>query len=270
MTLFAASQGSGPDIVLVHGWGLPGQVWDETARRLSTRYRVTVIDLPGYASSPYNHDGCGSLAALARQVAAAAPPQALWIGWSLGGLIALQIALDYPERVKSLVLVASTARFTQAPDWPHAVAVEVLDDFARDLTADYRATIRRFLALQARGSEHARADIHKLAAHLAAQEETSIAALQDGLNVLRDSDLRARAAAIRCPVLLILGERDTLVPLAVDKALASLFQMAYLHTIKGAAHAPFLSHPQEFIKAVSEFLDEKLPGHQRAGHASAG
>ena len=88
-------------------------------------YRVTVVDLPGHGYS--RGFGVGlTLPVLAETVAAAVPAPAVWVGWSLGGLIAQQVALTMPERVSRLALVNSTACFTQRPDWPHAVALPVL------------------------------------------------------------------------------------------------------------------------------------------------
>ncbi len=65
-----------------------------------------------------------SISPIARVRIAAATPRALWLGWSLGGLVALRAALDYPANVRGLVMIASSPRFVSAPDWPHGVAAD--------------------------------------------------------------------------------------------------------------------------------------------------
>jgi pimeloyl-[acyl-carrier protein] methyl ester esterase len=74
------------------------------------------------------------------------PEGALWLGWSLGGLFALQAALTRPD-LRGLVLAASSPRFVAAPDWPRGTPASALAGFADDLRNDYAGTIGRFLAL---------------------------------------------------------------------------------------------------------------------------
>lgn len=267
MKLFTRTQGDGPDLVLLHGWGLHGEVWSEVAPALAAHYRVTLIDLPGHGrSTPL--DGAGSLHALTQQVLDAAPPAAAWLGWSLGGMIALHAAFTQPQRLTRLVAVAATPRFVQAPDWPHAVETRLLDDFALALTCDYRATVQRFVALQTRGAPHARAQLRALNAQLFSHGEPDPAALRAGLEVLRGADLRGEICAINCPTLLIGAEHDKLVPVAALKNFVLMLPAGRLHIIGGAGHAPFLSHAREFIRTVKEFLDETIAGNRRAGPPS--
>jgi pimeloyl-[acyl-carrier protein] methyl ester esterase len=84
--------------------------------------------------------------------------------------------------------------------------------------------------------------------------ELDNAALRTGLEILRESDLRADVPRIRTPVLLIAGERDALVPAAATAALATGLPQARAHLIERAAHAPFLSHLDEFCSEVRNFL----------------
>ncbi len=255
MKLFSqtAGQQQGPDLVLLHGWGLHSGVWDETAAQLAQRFRVTLIDLPGHGRSPAPV-GPYALPALAQALAEAAPAQAVWIGWSLGALAAMQVAALHPARVSSLVLVTATPRFTQAADWLHAVAPQVLDEFHAALAADHRATLRRFLALQLRGSEGARTTQQRLETVLFRHGVPDVAALGAGLALLRDSDLRRDLDAIHCPALVVAGERDTLTPPAAQRYLAEHLPQAQLSVIAGAGHAPFLSHGAAFMRDLSMFL----------------
>ena len=116
------------DIVLIHGWGLHAIVFDDIVPALLERFRVTVVDLPGMGQSPLPNDPY-TLDFLADQVAAVMPARAHLLGWSLGGLVALRLALDHPDRVQSVVTVATTPRFTAADDWPAAMKPDIFNAF---------------------------------------------------------------------------------------------------------------------------------------------
>lgn len=251
--LYTQSQGAGPELVLVHGWGLNGDVWDELVAALAGRRRVTVVDLPGYGRSPLG-EAPYTLAWLAERLAAAVPRRAAWLGWSLGGLACQQLAIDHPQRVERLILACSTPRFVRGPGWPCGIDPEVLTRFAWDLAADFRGTLLRFLALEARGSDHARDELRALRERVFRHGEPALRAVQAGLNLLRDSDLRDVLGQIDCPTLYAAGERDQLVPAVAARTSAQLMKTASHAVVKGGAHAPFLSHRAEFAALVEEFL----------------
>lgn len=246
--------GAGPDLALLHGWGMHGGVWGGVRDALARRFRLHVVDLPGYGASPaldlYGLEG------LARAVAAALPEKVAVCGWSLGGQVALEMALLYPDQVERLVLTAATPCFTAQEDWPWAVQREVLLEFAAALETDYEGTLKRFLALQARGDEEAKAVLKKLRETLFVNGRPGAEILRAGLKILLESDLRSRVAAIKAPTLLLHGERDLLTPLGAARWLVEEIGGARLEVVAGAAHAPFLSHPDGFIESLSGFLHD--------------
>lgn len=255
MTLFAHTQGNGPDIVLLHGWGLHGGIWADVATELARHNRVTCIDLPGHGRSaalPLAAD----LATVAAQLAAAAQVPALWVGWSLGGLLAMQVALTAPANVRGLVVVAGSPRFVRGDDWPQAIEDAVLQEFARSLDEDFEATLGRFLALQVRGSAAAGATLRALRARVLEQDPPQAAALRSGLTLLRESDLRARLSEIACPTRFIFGARDLLAPAAITGDLTRLMPMARCSVIEGAGHAPFISHADQFMALLGAALHD--------------
>ncbi len=253
MTLFSDTLGAGRDIVLLHGWGLHSGVWDATARALAQHFRVTRIDLPGHGRSPHMPQPA-SLNAWADRILQAAPAQAVWLGWSLGGMVAMQIAATHPERVAKLILIASTPKFARSADWPHAMTSELLTQFAEALELDYRKTIRRFLALQLRGSAHERETLASLNREVFLHGLPAAAALQGGLAILRDTDLRPLLPRITCPTLVMAGDRDLLIPLPACDYLAMNLPNGKLLTLAKSGHTPFLSHSCEFLPALNEFL----------------
>jgi len=246
------SFGQGPDLVLLHGWAMHGGVFEPLVTRLAKHYRLHCVDLPGHgrtiAASQFALDG------IADELAARWP-RALWLGWSLGGLVALRLALRHPRAARALVLVAASPRFTVAPSWPCAVAPAVFEQFASALATDLPRTLERFLALETLGAEHAQEERHWLRSLIQAVPQPSATLLTQGLGVLHDSDLRDQLPQLRCPSVWIGGRRDRLVPpLALQRA-AELAPGAHAVILEQAAHAPFIGRPNAFVEALQPFLE---------------
>lgn len=241
--------GAGSDIVLLHGWAAGRGVWDDVAGALARAHRVCRVDLPGHgaASGPLGSD----VDAIADAVLAGAPPRAAWIGWSLGGLVALAAAARQPDRLRALHLVACNPRFIAAPDWP-GIEPPLFAGFAHDIVGDPVATHDRFLALQVAGSARARTALRALRAARARDGLPATDVLVAGLDLLARTDQRGRLAAVSCPVHAILGALDPLVPAALGTELAAAGVDP--RWIPGAGHAPFLSHPDLFMAAVEDAL----------------
>jgi pimeloyl-[acyl-carrier protein] methyl ester esterase len=237
--------------VLLHGWGLHGGVWRDTALALAADHRAISVDLPGHGHSAPVPGAC-TLDEIADAVAAILPPHCRLIGWSLGGMVAMHLAARFPDRVGRLILVATTPRFVTGPAWDHAIAPEVLEGFAARLRADPAGTVRQFLALQVLGSEDERRTLLRLRALLAAAPPPHAAALEAGLAILRHTSLLPLLDSITQPVTLIHGRRDTLIPWTAARALQERLPQARLHILPGAAHAPFLSHADEFLRIARE------------------
>lgn len=191
---------------------------------------------------------------LAEAVAQRLPAPATWVGWSLGGLVAMTVALQSPSPAARLVLVSSTPRFVQAPDWPAAMHPELLTQFAEELTLDYRATLQRFLSLQVGMDAAGRAQLKILRHEMFRHGEPDAAALIGGLAILRDTDLRSRLPQITCPALVIHGAHDRLASLPASLYLQAHLRDAQRVCIEHAGHAPFLSHPDQFHRLLQDFL----------------
>lgn len=255
MNLHTQTLGTGPDVVLLHGWGLHAGVWTDVANALAaTGFRVTPIDLPGHGRSDSIDEY--TLEHIAAHVARVAPARATWVGWSLGGMVAMHLALEQPQRVAGLVLVASTPQFVRADDWPHAMEVSALESFAQALQYDYAQTLQHFLALQTLSSAQGKDTLWHLR-DTVIQHPPQPDALHGGLVILRNTNLRPQLNKITCPVQLIFGQRDKLVPSAAGAAIQMQIPHASLNVISDAGHAPFLSHHEEFMNCVIKFFSEQ-------------
>ncbi len=257
---YAGTGGSGAPLVLIHGWGMHGGIWGDVVPQLALRFRVLCVDLPGYGHSiPPSPLGGGvggesALDTIVNALSTQFDEPLMVCGWSLGGQIALRWAQLHPAQVKKMVLVASTPCFMERGDWQFGMAQATLQQFAAELERDYAATLRRFLALQVRGSENERELLLTLRACLFSRGEPDLTALREGLEILRDADLREELPAIRQPALVIAGERDKLTPPDASFHLARSLPDARAVVIAGAAHTPFLSHPLIFLQHLNEFL----------------
>jgi pimeloyl-[acyl-carrier protein] methyl ester esterase len=255
MTLFHQTLGQGCPLLAIHGWGFNSAVWQEVQASLAPEYSVTTLDLPGYGRSPaLDHDG--TLRTWAKLAAELVTLPAVWMGWSLGGLIALKAARIVPEKVRALVVVASSPRFVRSEDWRYGIPESLLRHFTLALEHNYRSTLDRFLMLQAGQGEHTKVVVRRLRQGLSQHGLPRRQALREGLEVLRVADLRADLAEIRCPTLVVLGARDTLVPACVGQAMAGLHPGWQVVVIPKSGHIPFLSHPQKFLASLSVFLNE--------------
>ncbi|WP_431224636.1 pimeloyl-ACP methyl ester esterase BioH [Serratia sp. L9] len=238
------------DLVLLHGWGLNAEVWGCMLQRLAPHFRLHLVDLPGYGRS--QGYGALSLSQMAEVLLVAAPERAYWLGWSLGGLVAGQIALMQPERVAGLITVASSPCFTAQEQWP-GIRPEVLSGFQQQLSDDFKRTVERFLALQTLGTESARQDARLLKNVVLNQPMPSVEVLNGGLEMLRTVDQRQQLMALTLPVLRIYGYLDGLVPRKVANLLDELWPNSSSIVIAKAAHAPFISHPEEFSRTICQF-----------------
>ena len=235
------------DLVLLHGWGLNAGVWDCITPQLASHFTLHVVDLPGYGRS--SGFGALSLEEMAQQVLKKAPEQAIWLGWSLGGLVASQIALQHPQRVLALVTVASSPSFSAHDDWP-GIKPEVLSGFQQQLSDDFQRTVERFLALQTMGTESARQDARALKSTVLSLPMPSIEALNGGLEILKTADLRQPLAALPMPFLRLYGRLDGLVPRKIVPLLDAMWEQSESIVFDKAAHAPFISHPHDFCQPL--------------------
>ncbi|WP_076589072.1 pimeloyl-ACP methyl ester esterase BioH [Vibrio ostreicida] len=249
-TLYWQSKGQGADLILVHGWGINSAVWDQTIERLCQSYRVHVMDLPGFGHSHHHH--FNSMEHLAELVLEQAPERAIWLGWSLGGLLATHIALHYPTRVAKLITVASSPRFAAEKKW-RGIQPNVLTSFTDQLVADFQSTINNFMSLQALGSPSARQDIKHLKRSVLTRPLPNPRALHTGLQLLANTDYREALSSVSIPTLRLYGRLDGLVPVGVAKAVDALMPNSESYVFNASSHAPFITELDDFCQQVAQF-----------------
>jgi pimeloyl-[acyl-carrier protein] methyl ester esterase len=242
--------GQGRPLVLLHGWGMESRVFASWRPFLEAHFTCVSYDLPGHGQTPCAPSGLAWSASLEglRQMLAQEAPKPLLLGWSLGGLLALGIALQHPELLDGLVLVSSSPAFCQRSDWSPAIPAATLEDFAQRLREDPQGTRRRFLALQVLNDPQGRRALEGLSVWPMPDQRC----LADGLGLLREVDLRAQLTALPMLVHLLHGRQDRIVPIGAADYLHTRLSGSRIIRLERVGHAPFLAQPQACAQALLE------------------
>lgn len=243
---------SKPIIAMVHGWGMNACVFDTLAERLTDEFDVRALNLPGHGGRAALSSN--SLQSWADDLVSQLPVNTTLLGWSLGGQAAMRAALDYPGIVSRLILLSTTPKFVASNEWPHGLALSDLQAFGTDLLGNQEATLLRFLSLQTRGVPNQKALLQQLRTAFREAPDASLDALQQGLQQLCDTDLRAGLSALQQPTLVLHGALDTLTPAAAGTWLAEHLPHARHIEYARAAHAPHLSHGDDVAADIGRFI----------------
>ncbi|MDO9596685.1 MAG: alpha/beta fold hydrolase [Azoarcus sp.] len=231
---------SATPVVLLHGWAMTPAIWRPLQAELARDCSVFAPALPGHHDAPAAAGA--TLTEWTDALSAALPDRATVVGWSLGAMLALDLAARHPHKVSSLVLIAANAKFVAADDWAHGLPAATVAAFQSGYATAPEATLRRFLALQTLGDPARRTLLPLLeAARQPHPGASPIPALADGLRILAESDLRPQLAAVTQPVTLVHGAGDALMPVAAAHWLADALPDAHLSVFDDCGHVPFLT-----------------------------
>ena len=243
--------GEGPDLVLLHGWAMHGGIWGSVRDLLSQQFRLHLVDLPGHGWSPACEPA--TLAHLTDIIANILPERCIVGGWSLGGQIAMELALRESTPVEKLILISTTPCFAKRDDWESGMEPKLLQLFWENLKLNYATTINRFLTLQMSGDRDASKVLSQLRQHFFQRAEPEPEALEKSLQILQQSDLRGRIAAIRQPVLIVHGDNDVITHPAAAEWMHQQLSQSQRVLFPHCGHAPFLSYPDQFVTCLNEF-----------------
>ena len=251
--LYTETHGHGKPLVMVHGWGMHSEIWREFALLLAEDFQVTLVDLPGHGRSEALDEY--SLSRVVAKLANALPESAVWLGWSMGGAVVLQLAQDFPDQIKGCLLVCANPKYSSSSDWSMAMDNNLLEEFAQAVRENDQLTLARFTGLMTQGEGKLTRNLLRFVRKLLPQAPTADRnALLWGLEVLNNADLRTTYQQIKHPLCVVLGENDPLVPSQVGVQLKSLNPNADVHVVKNAGHLPFLSQQQTMISLVTTFM----------------
>ncbi|KTC93513.1 alpha/beta fold hydrolase [Fluoribacter dumoffii] len=240
MNVNIRSYGEGLPLVFFHGWGFDSRIWLPLVPQLSRDYQIILIDLPGFGHTPIMEWELFKKFLLEQL-----PKHFALIGWSMGGLYAIRLAVEEPDRVYKLINIASSPRFLYTDLWP-GVSPEVFKKFYKQLFAKPESTLKEFMELNGLTS----ADRLK---HLP-ERLPSPEGLQSGLNILESWDLREELSNFGNPAYFMFGRLDPIVPVKTMNSMQLNYPDFNYLLFKRAAHIPFLSHMDLFIEEFRGFM----------------
>ncbi|MDT8908651.1 MULTISPECIES: alpha/beta fold hydrolase [Pseudomonas] len=235
-------------LILLPGWGLgvsPLEPLAAALHGLDEHLRVEIEPLPTLASS--------DLGQWLDELDATIPQDAWLGGWSLGGMLAAELAARRGEHCCGLLTLASNASFVVREHWPSAMAGSTFDGFLAGCVADPRQTLKRFSLLCAQGCGDPRGLSRLL---LAGAPSLSPEVLLAGLQVLAQLDTRVALQRFRGPQLHLFAGLDALVPAEVASDLLALLPDVEVGLIEQAGHGFLLEDPHGVAGAIQAFLHE--------------
>lgn len=253
----------GPNLVLIHGLGGAVEVWRRVLAPLARHHRVVALDLPGCGRSQappaYPADTLGFFAATVLGLMdALAMPTARVIGSSLGGAVALEIAIRAPARIESLIL-ANSAGFSREVAWPlRLMSVPGVGEALTQPRREHAAlALRNCVADPACITEDDIDQAYALATLPGAQAAflrlLRVYCSLLGLQRATLHHLAQSAPSITAPVLLVWGDRDAIIPIQAAARAVTLLPYTALVTFPGKGHLPFVEAPVRFVALVNQF-----------------
>ncbi|MCI4336708.1 MAG: alpha/beta hydrolase [Thermoplasmata archaeon] len=261
--LTCKSEGRGTPILLLHGMGGDHTVWNSVTAPLGARHEVLVPDLRGHGRSPAPPGSTYSFAEMEGDVLALLDArqkaQVDVVGLSAGGFLALRLALDHPDRVRSLVVIGASSHCDNhtkavAERWAEVYQTEGFDAYVLRLLKDlfYPDWVEAHMDYADAMKERLRGVDLK-------------GPLQWGLAV-RTFDLRGRLGRLRVPTFIIHGVDDQVIDSAHARLLRVSIPGAQLRLFPLTGHLPPVEKPTETTQAIAEWVDREGPA---AGAAAA-
>jgi len=248
--------GQGRPLVLLHGWAMSAAAFQELAGLLAENYRVLIPDLPGHGkSSPADQNDLVGLSDLLTDwlLSQSVEPCVL-VGWSLGGMLSLQIASDGKLPVERLALIGSTPKFTIGDDWSFGLPPTQVRAMARNLKRQFETTLSEFFSLTFIGEKISidrLRTIRNFAVRASSLPDQTVAF--ELLNMLAEQDQRDILTDIHIPAMVLHGELDQVSPVGAGRAMADMLPLSEFVPFPGIGHAPFLSKPHDVAASLLEF-----------------
>lgn len=229
-------------LVFLHGWGQSARVWHEQRTHFSPDWPVCTPNFPGHGGTPD-----AQMSEWLNILIAGLPESSLLVGWSLGGMLAIQMAALSPQKIAGLVLVSTTPCFRNGTDWDAGCSDAIFKNFESGLQDHAARTISRFFALMLHGEVLSRPEFNAIVRDAVDRSHPASAdGLRQGLTLLRELDLRNVLTGIKAPCLIMHGDQDAVVPLAAGEHLDGHIPGATFERFEGCGHAPFLTQPAKF------------------------
>jgi len=238
------------DIILLHGWGSGSESWSPLIPALQNIANVIAFDFPGFGDSAEIPDF--DLDTVVDLIVQQLPKKCVLIGWSLGGMLAIQVAAKYPQKISGIVTLAANLKFVASNDYETAMPVSINRQFNESFANDSQTTLKLFTGLLAQGDANERV-LSKQVRTFAKPEKINSNWLQ-ALELLSVMDNRTAFTNLKTPGLHLLAEKDALVPVNAKQSFAALNSHQQVNIISNVAHALHWSAPELVANLISDFL----------------
>lgn len=264
------------NIVLIHGWTSDESIWQEIQDYLDQRYRVYTLNLP-ISKNIYSYRD-----AVIELIEQNGLDQVILVGWSMGALVAIQVAHQLPHKVQGLLLVSGTSRFladpqSRIPDlggentvkYEHfeqesvtsseaymgGIPAALIVRMKKRLSKNCEQTITNFNKLMFSPQEQAQGLAGEIIDKDLSRGRTwDLIEAQAGLDFLAEADVRAELKGITCPTLLLHGDQDEICPIGGAEFIRRQIPCAQLIIYPGVGHIPFLTNFKGFHRALEGWL----------------
>ena len=253
-----------PSIALIHGWATEPTIWDPVCAELEAAgHRVTVYEMPGYGSRRAEKSNV-TVEELAQDAIEKLKGCDVWVGWSLGAMIALKAAAEKPTVCRGIFAVCPTAKF--CCDTEKEVALQQLLDSVQSDPVKATKRFRRSMASPENRKPMAvrLREMHPPRLRRPSQREGDAGGtptretLFAGLEILKINDLTPDLAGIKIPVRILSGALDPIIPCSSGKELHRQIANSTYTTLP-CGHVPFLECLQQFMEQLFEFT-QTIPG----------
>jgi len=253
--------GTGPHVILIHGWGWSSHVWAPLASKLAQDNTVTLIDLPGYGKNQQSNALTLSecIDDLSDTIDSLLKPdeQATLIGWSLGGMLAIQLASINPTKISGVMTLASNIQFTSSEKWPQAMDSSTFEHFQGFVAQQpVKRSLLRFYAIQAQDCLPSPQAAQWLKKTLTLNPLPQHRALISGLDMLAKINVGTLITTLNCPVTMIFGEHDPLIPVDATEDIGLNCPEVQLVIIKDGSHSFWLTDQQTIVDSLKVMQNE--------------
>lgn len=245
---------SSAHLVFLHGWGSDSRCWNPLLAYLEDDFECILIDLPGFGLNEKS-DAVG-LERLLELLEQSVPKKSHLIGWSLGGMIATQLAKRYPDRFLSLTTIATNAKFVVSEEWKNACDLTVYQNFLDGFRDNPELTLKGFSLLQGRGDRHRKVLKNHTVQNSCLINGDNESSWRAALSWLNQIDNREILQNMNTPHLAIFGENDALVPSAVREQFTDSRMCSQNLLVSDAGHAPHITQAEQIAQALKNSIKQ--------------
>ncbi len=238
-----------PSLAVLGGWGVSPELLRPWLATLESSLDIRVVAIPDLEA--------GQLLTLedrSERLQQSAPENSYWLGWSLGGAIALDLANQFPDEVKGVITLATNPCFVAQTDWP-GMQPTIFADFLQAYRSNPQRTLQRFASLQVAGAVEPRTQLRELKAKLL-NPERLLAELLELLAI----DRRESLSALEVPTLMMLADSDALVPAELGEALCAQFPEVQLSRVAASSHLLFQDQAEQLRTDVLSWISLQESG----------